>query len=228
MISNNCLLRFWEEVVLLSVDMWTHKNGLSYYYSLKMSLFQGYLSILVLFEAHETGSIVPHIKGGGVNGSKWFKDCSKCGGVECTSNWDVLNKKIGIFFSNILSLILFRMNRNLDFLPLLHRSIEFPNGISSTVLRVELNISKSSALSILENFEFAGLDGTVFRAKCAQLFLIHLLWEVSHEHVSLAVKVSIHLLVEHDLLSVNFGVVHGSEASVGFFCGEEVQVTEAF
>lgn len=116
---------------------------------------------------------------------------------------------------------------NLDFLSLLAAIVEFLNGILGTLLSLELNIAETSRLAILENFEFARFNRTIFGKKIAQTLLVHLLWEVPHEHVGLAVEVLILLFGKNNLFSINNSVVHTFEASLCFLVAIKIQISIA-
>lgn len=106
-------------------------------------------------------------------------------------------------------------------------AIEFLNGSISALLLQELNVPKTSALTILENFEFARSNFSEFIEKFHEFLLVNILWQVPDNDVSLAVKILFLLLVEDDLLSVDGLVVHFLHASFGFILLNEVQIAES-
>jgi hypothetical protein len=107
-----------------------------------------------------------------------------------------------------------------------HFIIQIGNSIFCTLLFKELNVTESSACSISENLKFARTNLSILLEEFHESFLVHILREVSHNNVCLAVKISIFFLVKHNLLSVNCLVVHFIHAPLGLSLFDEIEVSK--
>jgi hypothetical protein len=58
-------------------------------------------------------------------------------------------------------------------------------------------------------------------------FLVHEFWKISHNNISLAIKILLFFLVEHNLLSVNGLIVHFNHASLGLNLFDEIKVSKS-
>lgn len=105
--------------------------------------------------------------------------------------------------------------------------IEAGNGFLGALLIVELDIAKSSALSIGEDFEFTRTNLSVLLEEIHECLLINVFGQVSDNDVGLLVKILLFLFVEHDLFAVDGLVVHLFHASPRFFLFNEVEVSKS-
>jgi hypothetical protein len=104
--------------------------------------------------------------------------------------------------------------------------IETGDSIFCALLFKELNITKTSASSIGENFKFARTNLSILLEEFHESFLVHEFGKVPHNNVCLAVKILLFFLVEHNLLSINCLIVHFDHASLSLDLFDEIEVSE--
>ena len=96
---------------------------------------------------------------------------------------------------------------------------------------VKIIIRRSCRISVIYVYRkkalVSGCSDLVYINEFGYFFLIHLLWQVSHKDISLAVKVAVFLLVQDNLFSIDFGVVHCVQASESFIQCVEVEISES-
>ena len=141
--------------------------------------------------------------------------------------WKVLNEEVGVSLTLVFSISLFVVDQKFDLFIANLLSVQCQDGGLGFLLLFKLDIAESSALTISEYFKLARFDVTRFRTEITEFFLVHIFREVSHIDVSLAVEITILLLVENDMLLHNLSVVHGVKTSSSFFFRVEIKVTES-
>lgn len=148
--------------------------------------------------------------------------------ISGVSRWKVADEEIGVLgLSSSLSLVSLGVDGRSNFLAALDSAVEGRDGLLSVGWSVQLDVTESSALTCLVDFEFAGLDNSVWGEKVGEALLGDFLGKVFNNNVSFGVEVAILLPAEHDVSSINNSVVHFSKTSFCFVLAVEIEVSES-
>lgn len=130
--------------------------------------------------------------------------------------WKSLNKNVQTFLFSVFALISSLMGQNLKTFSFQFDGATSLDGLLCLLLVLELNVTKASALSILEALDFAGSDSSKLSEGLGELSLRNADIQVLNKHVGFWINEVVLLDSTSDVASFNLGVVKLFSASSGF------------
>lgn len=212
------------EVALLLINMREAEDGLIIKLELHVDSLASSNGVLVVLEADKSMTrLETHLNTG--NLTVLAEKIAQALGVVISGQ--VLQEQVGVALSLSLTLVSLRMDNNADILTVDSFFVERLNSLLGIIGGIVLHIAEATGSTVAVDFELARANLAESSEHVSETLLVERLGQVTDEQVSLAVELAILLLVEHDLLAVNHGVVHLSEATLSLGGIVEVQVTES-
>jgi hypothetical protein len=193
-------------LVIVGGDELADEDDFTIDFLLCVKSVHGGLSLLVSFEAHEPAVATGTLNLGAQDFSELLEKISEL--LVRVGGWNVFDEKVCEVFSGVTSLVLLGVDQNLQLLVIDFRVVHLIDGSLGTVLVVKLDVTVALGGALFGGLDLAGHNFTEFLEHVKEALLGNVFWHVFDQNISIGVPVSVFLLIEHDLLTVESGVVH--------------------
>ena len=193
-------------LVIVGGDELADEDDFTIDFLLRVKSVHGGLSLLVSFEADESAVATGALNLGAQDFSELLEKISEL--LIRVGGWNVFDEKVGEVFSSVTSLVLLGVDQNLQLLVIDFRVVHLIDGFLGTVLVIKLDVTVALGGALFGGLDLAGHNFTELLEHVEKALLGNVFWHVFDQNISIGVPVSVFLLIEHDLLTVESGVVH--------------------
>ena len=193
-------------LVIVGGDELADEDDFTIDFLLRVKSVHGGLSLLVSFEANESAVATGTLNLGAQDFSELLEKISEL--LIRVGGWNVFDEKVCEVFSSVTSLVLLGVDQNLQLLVIDFRVVHLIDRLLGTVLVIKLDVTVALGGALFGGLDLAGHNFTELLEHVKKALLGNVFWHVFDQNISIRVPVSVFLLIEHDLLTVESGVVH--------------------
>jgi len=124
------------------------------------------------------------------------------------SSWNVFDEEVCKVLSSVTSLVLLRVNKHLKLFVSDLVVVHLVDCFLGVLFGLELNVTEALRSSLFGGLDLAGYNLAKLLEHVVQTLLGDVSGHVFDQNIGVGVPVTVLLLVQHDLLPVEGGVVH--------------------